>query len=75
MLHKHGYDVSHRVWGSVALVVVVKVDHDSGCCVHTAVISATGNGDILLSVLSLLVLVSRSDTALATTQLWCTSPT
>lgn len=70
MLHKHGYDVSHRVWGSVALVVVVvKVDHDSGCYVHTAMISAIGGGDILLSVLSLLVLVSRSDTALATTQL------
>ena len=70
MLHKHGYDVSHRVWGSVALVVVVvKVDHHSGCFVHTAMISAIGGGDILLSVLSLLVLVSRSDTALATTQL------
>ena len=71
MLHKHGYDLSLRVWESVALVVVVvvvvvKVDHDPGCYMHTAVISAIGGGDIILPVLSLLVLVSRSDTALAT---------
>ena len=57
MLHKHGYDLSLRVWESVALVVVVvvvKVDHDPGCYMHTAVISAIGGGDIILPVLSLI---------------------